>query len=131
MLNFLLTVLLVSLSVAIVMEILKTLINKMGKAIAKKKGRDSKAFAVDSVAWWMLGGILSLSGAFFGCKAVLGSEELITGLLSILLSPYLLWVWVFVVWYVQMQLDMKVVKKIAVPIIKKLLEKNTGVKLDD
>jgi len=60
-------------------------------------------------------------------KSVLASEEPATALLSIFTSGWFLGIWIPIVWWVQMQLDMQVIKKYAVPIIKKVLAKKLEV----
>lgn len=124
MIDFLVALLVVTFAVAAAMEVFKTILTSIGVAMAKKKGG---TFSVSSHVWWIVGGILSILGTFFAWKAVLGSEEPITPLLSVLTSPWMLWAWCPLVWYVQMQFDMKVLKAYAVPIIKKVLAKKAGI----
>jgi len=122
MIDFLLVFVLVVFAVACVMEILKTIVNAVGTAFRK-----GGAFGVPSWVWWLIGGILSVAGAFFARLALLGSEEPMTALLGVLTSVWMLWAWASLIWWVQMQLDMKVIKTYAVPIIKKLINRKTGV----
>lgn len=124
MVDFLVALLVVTFAVAAAMEVFKTILNSIGVAVMKRKG---KPFSVSPHIWWIVGGILSILGTFFAWKAVLGSEEPMTPLLSVLASSWMLWAWCPLVWYVQMQFDMKVLKAYAIPIIKKLLAKKAGI----
>ena len=119
MIDYAIALVVVSFAVATAMELFKSILN----AILKKD--------IPSYVWWISGGVLSIIGTFLAWKAMVCSSEEITPLLSILLSPWLVWAWSFLVWWIQMQLDMKVIKKYALPILKKLFEKKLGVDEDE
>ena len=132
MFDFLIVLALVSLGVAALMEAMKSVVNAINVSLVRKKVGDGAEgdFPVPSYVWWISGGILSAVGTFFAWKAVLGSDEPMTALLSIVTSSWFLAVWIPLVWWVQMQLDMQVIKKYAVPILKKVLAKKLGVDKD-
>ncbi|MFA6752570.1 MAG: hypothetical protein WCR81_10380 [Fermentimonas sp.] len=131
--DFVIALMVTSFAVATAMEMFKSGVNAIGKAIVKKRiGIGAEVdFSVPSFVWWIAGTVLTAIGVIFARKAMVGSNEEITPLLSILLSPWLVWAWGCLVWWVQMQLDMQVIKKYAVPIIKKALAKKLEVDDDD
>lgn len=128
MVDFSIALVVVIFSVAATMEIFKNIVTAIGTTIATKRG---KTFSAPAYIWWVFGGILSVAGAFIARRALLGSEEPITALLSIMTNVWMLGAWIPLIWWTQMQLDMQVIKKYAVPIIKKLLAKKVGVEDDD
>lgn len=115
--------------VACLMEMVKSIVNAVHTAkIRKNIGYGAeKDYPIPSYVWWIIAGVLSGVGTFLALRAVGLSEEPMTPLLTILLDPWLLYVWIPIVWWVQMQLDMQVIKKYAVPILKKALDKKLGV----
>lgn len=115
--------------VACLMEMVKSIINSVHIAkIRKNIGYGAeKDYPIPSYVWWIIAGVLSGVGTFLALRAVGLSEEPMTPLLTILLDPWLLYVWIPIVWWVQMQLDMQVIKKYAVPILKKVLDRKLGV----
>lgn len=115
--------------VACLMEMVKSIINSVHIAkIRKNIGYGAeKDYPIPSYVWWIIAGVLSGVGTFLALRAVGLSEEPMTPLLTILLDPWFLYVWIPIVWWVQMQLDMQVIKKYAVPILKKALDKKLGV----
>lgn len=127
--NFVIAMVVTVFAVATAMEICKTIVNAIYSAIVKKRiGIGAEVdFSIPAFVWWIAGGVLTALGVIFARKAMLGSDEEITALLSVFLNPWMLWAWVPIIWWIQMQLDMKVIKRYAVPIIKKLLEKKIGV----
>lgn len=129
MIDFLIALAVSAVGVACLMEVLKATVNGMRVAVIRKKvgyGAE-KDFPVPSFVWWVLGGILSITATVLAWKSVLASEEPATALLSIFTSGWFLGIWIPIVWWVQMQLDMQVIKKYAVPIIKKVLAKKLEV----
>lgn len=115
--------------VACLMEMVKSIINSVHIAkIRKNIGYGAeKDYPIPSYVWWIIAGVLSGVGTFLALRSVGLGEEPMTPLLTILLDPWLLYVWIPIVWWVQMQLDMQVIKKYAVPILKKVLDRKLGV----
>lgn len=114
--------------VACLMEMVKSIINSVHIAkIRKNIGYGAeKDYPIPSYVWWIIAGVLSGVGTFLALRSVGLGEEPMTPLLTILLDPWLLYVWIPIVWWVQMQLDMQVIKKYAVPILKKVLDRKLG-----
>lgn len=132
MIDFGIALLVTVFGVACLMEMLKTMVNGIRVAVIRRKvgyGAEND-FPVPSYVWWILAGLLSICATILAWKSVLTSEEPVTALLSILTSGWFLSVWIPIVWWVQMQLDMQVIKKYAVPILKKVLGKKLGVQDD-
>jgi len=132
MIDFGIALLVTVFGVACLMEMLKATVNGIRVAVIRKNvgyGAE-KDFPVPSYVWWILAGLLSIGATILAWKSVLASEEPVTALLSILTSGWFLSVWIPIVWWVQMQLDMQVIKKYAVPILKKVLGKKLGVQDD-
>lgn len=129
MIDFLIALAVSAVGVACLMEMLKATVNGMRVAVIRKRigyGAE-KDYPIPSYVWWIVAGVLSGVGTFLALRAVGLSEEPMTPLLTILLDPWLLYVWIPIVWWVQMQLDMQVIKKYAVPILKKVLDRKLGV----
>jgi hypothetical protein len=129
MIDFLIALAVSTVGVACLMEMLKATVNGIRAAVIRKKvgyGAE-KDFPVPSFVWWVSAGLLSIGAAILVQKSVLGSEEPVTALLSIFASGWFLGIWIPIVWWVQMQLDMQVIKKYAVPILKKVLAKKLEV----
>ena len=129
MIDFLIALAVSAVGVACLMEMLKATVNGIRVAVIRKRvgyGAE-KDFPVPSYVWWIAAGLLSIGATILAWKSVLVSEEPVTALLSILTSGWFLSVWIPIVWWVQMQLDMQVIKKYAVPIIKKVLAKKLEV----
>ena len=125
MIDFLIALAVSTVGVACLMEMLKATVNGIRAAVIRKKvgyGAE-KDFPVPSFVWWVFAGLLSIGATTLAWKSVLASEEPATALLSIFTSGWFLGIWIPIVWWVQMQLDMQVIKKYAVPIIKKAMAK--------
>ena len=129
MIDFGIALLVAVVGVACLMEIVKTIINAVHVArIRKHIGYGAEAdYSIPPYVWWIMAGLLSIGATILAWKSVLASEEPVTALLSILTSGWFLSVWIPIVWWVQMQLDMQVIKKYAVPILKKVLCKKLEV----
>ena len=129
MFDFIMVLALASLSVAALMEVVKTIINAINATLVRKKvgtGAESD-FPIPSYVWWILGGLLSVAATILVWKSVVASDEPMTALLGIVTNAWFLAIWIPLVWWTQMQLDMKVIKAYAVPILKKVLAKKVGV----
>lgn len=122
MVDFLIVIGLATLGVAATMEVAKNIINAV---IEKNRGCEDAN--VPAYIWWIIGGVLSVIATILVWKSVLGSDEPMTALLSIVTSGWFLGLWIPLVWWTQMQIDMKVIKKYAVPAIKKVAAKKLGV----
>lgn len=129
MIDFLIALAVSAVGVACLMEMVKSITNYVHIAkIRKNIGYGAeKDYPIPSYVWWIIAGVLSGVGTFLALRAVGLGEEPMTPLLTILLDPWLLYVWIPIVWWVQMQLDMQVIKKYAVPILKKVLDRKLGV----
>ena len=125
MIDFMIALAVSTVGVACLMEMLKATVNGIRVAVIRKRvgyGAE-KDYPVPYFVWWVLGGILSITATILAWKSVLASDEPTTALLSIFTSSWFLGIWIPIVWWTQMQLDMQVIKKYAVPIIKKVMAK--------
>lgn len=125
MIDFLIALAVSTIGVACLMEMLKATVNGIRVAVIRKRvgyGAE-KDYPIPAFVWWVLAGLLSIGATTIAWKSVLASEEPVTALLSIFTSGWFLGIWIPIVWWVQMQLDMQVIKKYAVPIIKKVMAK--------
>ena len=82
-----------------------------------------KALDIPAIVWRLIATVYSALGSYLTQTVILQSEELITPLLTVLLNRYMLFAIIPIVWWLQLQLDMKVIKEYFVPFIKKYIAK--------
>lgn len=125
--DFLITLGIVVLSIAVVMEGVKEGIEWIGNKIASKKAKEKKEIHVPATVWRVMAGIFSVGGVVLARNTFISVGEA-TGVLAVLLNKWMMLMWLPVVWWAQLQVDMKLIREHIVPMLKKGFESKIGAK---
>lgn len=117
--DFLITLGIVVLSIACIMEFLKEAIEWIGNKIKKRKVN------VPSNVWRVLASAFSITGVLLARNIFISVEE-VSGLTAILVNKWMMIMWLPLVWWAQLQVDMKFVREHIVPMLKKALTNKLG-----
>lgn len=117
MVDILIILFITATAIACLMELTKEVIEYIGNIITKAP------ITVPHIIWRLIALLYTCIGSVVARLSVQQSIETITPLLSIILNPYMLFIIIPIIWWLQLQLDMKVIKEYLVPFIKKFIEK--------
>ena len=99
------------------MEALKAVIENMGNRLKKR------AIDVPPFVWWIMGLAFSVTGTLVGLHILQGAVVDPSPFILVVTDTWAAFLWTPIVWWLQMQLDMKLVKGWLVPLVKKLVER--------
>lgn len=113
----LLMLVLVVAAIACLMEALKAVIENMGNRLKKR------VIDVPPFVWWIMGLAFSVTGTLVGLHILQGAVVDPSPFILVVTDTWAAFLWTPIVWWLQMQLDMKLVKGWLVPLVKKLVER--------
>lgn len=113
----LLMLVLVVAAIACLMEALKAVIENMGNRLKKR------VIDVPPFVWWIMGLAFSVTGTLLGLHILQGAVVDPSPFILVVTDTWAAFLWTPIVWWLQMQLDMKLVKGWLVPVLKKLVER--------
>lgn len=105
------------LAIACLMEALKAIIEAVGNKVAKR------AIDVPAFVWWILGGVLTVFGVVLSLRLIRADLADPAPMVVVATDPWMAFLWSPVSWWLQMQLDMKVIKGWVLPRLQKAIDK--------
>ncbi len=108
---------LVVVAIACLMEALKALIEAICNKVKKRK------VDVPPFVWWIMGAVFSAAFTVLTLHLVRLDVQDMAPLMLIATDPWAPFLWTPIIWWLQMQLDMKLVKGWALPLLKRLVER--------
>lgn len=123
--DFLITIGIVILSVATIMEFVKEGIEWVGNKIKSKKKKEKSEVTVPATVWRVMAGALVV-GTILLVRSIFLSLGEVVGLTAVLLNKWMMILWLPVVWWAQMQVDMLFIREHIIPMVKKGLENKLG-----
>lgn len=123
--DFLITIGIAILSVATIMEFVKEGIEWVGNKIKSKKKKEKSEVTVPATVWRVMAGALVV-GTILLVRSIFLSLGEVVGLTAVLLNKWMMILWLPVVWWAQMQVDMLFIREHIIPMVKKGLENKLG-----
>lgn len=123
--DFLITIGIVILSVATIMEFVKEIVEWIGNKIKSKKRKEKSEVKIPATVWRVMAGSFVV-GTILLVRSIFLSLGEVVGLTAVLLNKWMMMLWTPVVWWAQMQVDMLFIREHIIPMLKKGLENKLG-----
>lgn len=127
MFDFLIVLGVVILSISVIMEAVKGGIEWIGNKIVSKKHKEERKVDIPPFVWRIIASLFSAGGVVLA-RVIFVSVEKVEGLTAVMTNWWMMLLWFPIVWWAQLQVDMKVIKEHIVPMLKKSLENKLGAK---
>lgn len=128
MFDFLIVLGVVVLSIATIMEFLKEGIEWIGNKIVSRKHKEEREISVPPFVWRIIASVFSIGGTILARFIFLSVVKDLEGLVAVMTNKWMMFLWLPVVWWAQLQVDMKLIKGQVIPMLKKSLENKLGAK---